>query len=147
MFTRRSMQRLAKTRVRSVAAWGFALTLGLGSPGVLPAQKRVSSEKTALPELGDKPESVLKVENLKGTVKKVDLEKRTITVAHSDGESAFTFPTAAGREKISLSKKVARALGKKALRLEEMTAGSQVKVAYYPTLGTIMEITVEELAR
>ena len=117
----------------------------LASP--LAAQKRVSSEKKTSPELGDKPSAVLKVENLKGTLKSVDLQKRTVTVSHSDGEMVFSFPTAAGREKITLSKKVAAAMGKKSLRLEEIQAGSRVKVAYYPALGTIMEITVEELAR
>ena len=139
------MERFATVRIRLVTLWTVILTWGLMAP--LAAQKRVSSEKQSLPELGNKPSSVLKIENLKGTVKKVDLTKRIVTVAHSDGETEFTFPTAAGREKISLSKKVSRALGKKSLRLEELPAGSQVKVAYYPALGSIMEITVEEIAR
>ncbi|MBI3696286.1 MAG: hypothetical protein HY238_15795 [Acidobacteria bacterium] len=120
-------------------------SLVLASP--LAAQKRVSSEKKTSPELGDKPNSVLKIENLKGTLKSVDLQKRTVTVSHSDGEMVLSFPTAAGREKITLSKKVAAAMGKKSLHLEEIRAGSRVKVAYYPALGAIMEITVEELAR
>ena len=139
------MKRLARPRIRIVVLGTMIITGALIGP--LPAQKRVSSEKQALPELGNKPSAVLKIENLKGTVKKVDLTKRAVTVAHSDGETEFTFPTAAGREKISLSKKVARALGKKSLRLEEMPAGSQVKVAYYPALGSIMEITIEEMGR
>lgn len=123
------------------------LVLACALPQPLAAQKRVSSEKQSQPELGDKPNSVLKIENFKGAVKKIDLTKRTVTVSHSDGDKEFAFPTAAGREKISLSKKVSRALGKKVLRLEELPAGSQVKVAYYPALGTIMEITIEDLAR
>jgi len=132
---------MAKVRILLVAAAGLLLAGGMA------AQKRVSSEKTALPELGDRPTQVLKVETVKGTVKKVDLEKRTVSVDHAGAQSVFTFPTAAGREKISLSKKVAAALGKKSLHLEELTAGCRVKVAYYPTLGSIMEITIEELAR
>lgn len=124
-----------------------AVALACFSMGPLPAQRRVSSEKQSLPELGDKPNSVLKIEAFKGTVKKVDLAKRVVTVSRSDEEKEFGFATAAGKEKISLSKKVSRTLGKKALRLEDLPAGSQVKVAYYPALGTIMEITIEELAR
>ena len=135
------MQRLTRSCIQSVLVWCLVLASSLA------AQKRVSSEKKTSPELGDKPSAVLKVENLKGTLKSVDLQKRTITVSHSDGEMVFSFPTAAGREKITLSKKVAAAMGKKSLRLEEIQAGSRVKVAYYPALGTIMEITVEELAR
>jgi len=114
---------------------------------LLPAQKRVTSEKEGRPELGDKPESVLRVETLKATLKQVDLEKRTITVTHKDGDSVFSFPTAAGREKVNLSKKAAKLLGKKSLRLEDVKVGSQVKVAYYPALGTVMEFTVEEMAK
>ena len=123
------------------------LFLAWSSPQPLAAQRKVSSERDSRPELGDKPSAVLKVESLKGSVKKIDLTKRTVTVTHSDGDKEFTFPTAAGREKISLSKKVSKALSKKALRLEELPAGSQVKVAYYPALGSIMEITVEEMGR
>ena len=136
-----AMNLSARIRIQLVLVWCLGLAVPLG------AQKRVSSEKQGLPELGDKPSSVLKIESLKGTIKKVDLEKRTVTVGHSDGETVFTFPTIAGKEKISLSKKVARLTGKKSLRLEEVQAGSQVKVSYYPELGRIMEITVEELAR
>ncbi len=113
----------------------------------LAAQKRVTSETKSLPELGDKPGQVLKVENIKGAVKKVDLEKRTVTVTQSDADTVLSFPTASGREKVSVSKKVEKALGKKSLRLEDLPVGSQVKVAYYPALGTIMQITVEDLAR
>jgi hypothetical protein len=79
-------------------------------------------------------------------VKKVDLGKRTVTIAHDNSETVFSFPTTAGREKIYLSKKAARALGKKSLRLDEVPTGSQVKVAYYPALGTIMHLTIEEVA-
>jgi hypothetical protein len=129
----------------------FALLLALAGALWLPlaAQKKgkVTSERSAPPELGDKPTSPLKIENVKGTVKNVDLQKRTVTIAQAGGETVFSFPTAAGREKIYLSKKVARALGKKSLRLDEIPAGSQVKVAYYPALGTIMQLTIEELAR
>lgn len=131
----------------TVPALACMLALLIWPAAPLAAQKKVTSEKEARPELGDKPDSVLKVETVKGTLKQVDLQKRTVTIAHHDGESTFTFPTAAGREKVGLSKRVAKAVGKKSLRLEDIQAGSQVKVAYYPALGTIMEFTVEELAR
>ena len=109
--------------------------------------KRVTSERGSLPELGEIPTGVLKVDKLKGKVKAVDLKKRTVTVTYSDGEIELGFPTAAGREKVTLGKKPARALGKKSVQLEDLPAGSEVKVAYYPSLGQIMEITVEELGR
>ena len=125
-----------------------ALTLVVSTPAVLWAQGRVSSERDKLPpRLGDRAAPVLKIENLKGSLKSVDLAKRTITITHANGEETFGFPTAPGREKVTLSKKVARALGKKSLRLEDIQAGWQVKVAYYPALGQIMELIVEETAR
>lgn len=125
----------------------MAVACGLCLPLAGQQKGKVTSERQSQPELGDKPSGPLKVENLKGTLKKVDLQKRTVTIAQADGESVFSFPTAAGREKIYLSKKVARALKKKSLRLDEIPVGSQVKVAYYPALGTIMQLTIEELAR
>lgn len=134
-----------QTRLTILCGLALGFCLWAFNPAL--AQKKVTSERESRPELGDKPDAVLKVENLKGTVKSVDLAKRTITVAHADGETVFSFPTASGREKIGLSKKVARATSKKSFRLEDLTAGSQVKVAYYPALGTIMQITVEDLAR
>ncbi len=136
-------------RFRTLLTLGsrFVLCCLLCASASVMAQKRVSSERESRPELGDKPDAPLKVETIKGTLKKIDLEKRTVTIAHGESESVFGFPTAAGREKITLSKKVAKTLGKKSLRLEEVQSGSQVKVAYYPALGTIMELTIEELGR
>jgi len=136
-------------RARSLCRCIVTLTLAwvIGGWNVLPAQKGVSSEKQKLPELGNKPNSLLKIESVKGTIKKIDLQKRTVTIAHSDSETTFAFPTVAGKEKITLSKRVSRAVGKKSWRLEEVPAGSQAKVSYYPELGTIMEIIIEEVAR
>ncbi len=128
--------------------WGSILALGVIGPVLAPAQKGVSSEKKTSPELGQIPTGVLKVEKLKGVVKSVDLEKRSVTVTHSGTHSGsgstFEFPTAAGREKISISNKVARASGKRSFRLEDLKPGSEVRVQYYPALGTIMEIVVED---
>lgn len=141
------MHRLRRSCTLSKLACLLAFCWVLGPAIPLDAQKKVTSEKEGRPELGDKPDSVLKVETVKGTLKEVDLQKRTITVAHHDGDSTFSFPTAAGREKVTLSKKVAKAVGKKSLRLDDVKPGSLVKVAYYPALGTIMEFTLEELPR
>ena len=128
--------------------WGGILVLGVIGPVLAPAQKgNVSSEKKTSPELGQIPTGVLKVEKLKGVVKSVDLEKRSVTISSgkdSGSGSTFEFPTAAGREKISISNKVARASGKRAFRLEDLKPGSDVRVQYYPALGTIMEIIVED---
>jgi hypothetical protein len=123
--------------------WGAAQTPPPTGAGK--GTKRVSSERSGLPELGEIPSGVLKVEKIKGRVKAVDLEKRTVTVTHSGGDLVLGFPTAAGREKVTLGKKAAKALGKKSTGLEDLPAGSEVKVAYYPSLGQIMEIVVEEL--
>lgn len=137
---------------KSILVWGLVGgVLGVAQTppptGGGKGSKRVISEKSGLPELGEVPTGVLKVEKLKGKVKAVDLKKRTVTVT-SDGENMeLGFPTAAGREKVTLGKKAAKALGKKSVLLEDLPAGSEVKVQYYPTLGQIMEITVEDLGR
>jgi hypothetical protein len=135
---------IAPKRVGFWIVWGSILALGVIGPVLAPAQKGVSSEKKTSPELGQIPTGVLKVEKLKGVVKSVDLEKRSVTVGHAGNSSTFEFPTAAGREKISISGKVARASGKRAFRLEDLKPGSEVRVQYYPALGTIMEIVVED---
>jgi hypothetical protein len=141
--------RVAPKRVGFWIGWGSILALGVIGSVLAPAQKgNVSSEKKTSPELGQIPTGVLKVEKLKGVVKSVDLEKRSVTITHSGKDSGngstFEFPTAAGREKISISPKVARASGKRAFRLEDLKPGSEVRVQYYPALGTIMEIMVED---
>jgi hypothetical protein len=109
--------------------------------------KRVSSEKSSLPELGEIPTGVLKVEKFKGKVKSVDLKARTVTVTREDETMTLGFPTAAGREKVTLGKKPARALGKKSVGLEDLPAGSEVRVSYYPALQQVMELMIEELGR
>jgi len=124
--------------------WSWAQTQPAAGGG---RGKRVSSERGGQPDLGEIPTSVLKIEKIKGKVKAVDLKKRTVTVTHSDLITELGFPTAPGREKIVLGKKPARALGKKSIGLEDLQAGSEVKVSYYPSLGQILEIIVEETGR
>ena len=136
-----------------ITRWILCLALGAAfGPAQTPpptgggrGTRRVTSERGGLPELGTIPTGVLKVEKIKGKVKSVDLKQRTVTVTHKDGELTLGFPTTAGREKVTLGKKPSQALGKKAVSLEDLTAGSEVKVSYYPSLGQIMEILVEEM--
>lgn len=98
-------------------------------------------------ELGEKPEAVLRIVKLKGTLSAIDLEERTITVDsdkkdQEDGlKLMFAQPT--GREQIKASKKAEKVLGKKRLKLEELKVGSEVSLQYYPVLGQLMELTVE----
>ncbi len=127
------------------ALWGLAQTPPPTGGGR--GSKRVISEREGLPELGAIPTGVLKVEKTKGKVKSVDVKQRTVTIAQKDGELTLGFPTAAGREKVTLGKKPSQALGKKSVGLEDLPAGSEVKVSYYPALGQIMEIVVEEMGR
>ncbi len=93
---------------------------------------------------GTRPNSVLKVVKLKGTVKSIDLQKRTVTIASSKGqplELAFSQP--AGREQLKAGKKALKRLGKKRIRLEELESGAKVKAQYYPVLAQLMELVVE----
>ncbi len=93
---------------------------------------------------GTRPNSVLKVVKLKGTVKSIDLQKRTVTIAASKGqplELAFSQP--AGREQLKAGKKALKRLGKRRMRLEELESGAKVKAQYYPVLAQLMELVVE----
>ena len=135
---------------KSIVAWGLVGVMWGAAQTPPPTgggrgTRRVISESSGLPELGERPTGVLKVEKVKGKVKAVDLQKRTVTVTRSEGDLVLGFPTAAGREKVTLGKKAAKALGKKSFGLEDLPVGSGVKVAYYPTLSQIMEIVVEEM--
>lgn len=95
--------------------------------------------------LGNIPTGVLDIEKVSGTISKIDLEARTVSV-HSKKSSAdlvLTFSQPEGREQIKLSKKAEKKLGKKRLRLDEVAMGTDVQVRYYPALGQIMELTVD----
>lgn len=98
------------------------------------------------PELGSKPGSMLKIVKLKGMLSKVDLEKRTVTITPNKKETELElgFPQPAGREQIKASKKAQKVLGRKKLRLEELKAGSKVQLQYYPVLGQVMELIIQE---
>lgn len=95
--------------------------------------------------LGEIPTSVLDVEKLSGTISKIDLAARTISVQTKKGapDLVLTFSQPEGREQIKLSKKAEKKLGKKRLRLDEVTMGSEAQIRYYPALGQIMELTVD----
>ncbi len=94
----------------------------------------------------NRPESVLKVLKVKGTLERIDLEKRTVTIlaGKRDAGLELGFPQPAGREQIKVSKKAAKILGAKKLRLEELKAGSKVRLQYYPALGQLMELIIEK---
>ena len=95
--------------------------------------------------LGNIPIGVLDVEKLSGTINKIDLTARTISI-HTKKNSTdlvLTFSQPEGREQIKMSKKAEKKLGKKRLRLDEVEMGSSVQVRYYPALAQIMELTVE----
>lgn len=94
--------------------------------------------------------SVLAIVKLKGSIAKVDLERRTITVAvkkKKDREIELAFSQPAGKEQIDVSKKAAKLLGKKNLELEELKPGSTVHLRYYTSLMQVMDLVVEQLAR
>lgn len=99
-------------------------------------------------ELGETPEAVLRIVKLKGKLSAIDLKDRTITIEpeKKDKEDGLklTFSQPAGREQIKVSKKAEKILGKKRLKLEELKVGSEVSLEYYPVLGQLMELTVEE---
>ncbi len=90
--------------------------------------------------------SVLDIVKLKGSIGKVDLEQRTITIVskkNKGGDIELSFSQPAGREQIDVSKKAAKLLGKKNLELEELKPGSTVKLRYYSSLMQVMELIVE----
>ena len=90
--------------------------------------------------------SVLDIVKLKGSIGKVDLERRTITIVskkNKGGDVELSFSQPAGREQIDVSKKAAKLLGKKNMELEELKPGSAVKLRYYSSLMQVMDLTVE----
>jgi hypothetical protein len=99
-------------------------------------------------ELGEKPEAVLRIVKVKGKLSHIDLKERTITIAtdKDDKEDGLklTFAQPEGREQIKVSKKAEKVLGKKRLKLEELKVGSEVSLQYYPLLGQLMELTIEQ---
>ncbi len=121
--------------------------------GVSAAQQKTASSTTR-PGVNDnttgealegaRPTSVLKIVKTKGSVKSVDLQKRTVTIAPPKGEPlVLAFSQPAGREQVKTGKKAAKRLGKKRLRLEELESGAKVRAQYYPVLGQLMELVVE----
>ena len=124
---------------------------------VLPAQKASTTSSGAKirrdidfkggPEAPlNRPESVLKVVKVKGTLEGIDLKKRTVTILAGKRHAGLElgFPQPAGREQIKVAKKAAKILGTKKLRLEELKAGSKVRLQYYPALGQVMELIIEK---
>ena len=93
---------------------------------------------------GTRPEAVLKVVKAKGTVTSVDLEKRTVLFSLSkSGAMELAFSQPPGREQLKTGKKAAKRIGKNRIRLEELQAGSKVRVQYYPLLSQLLEVVVD----
>ena len=108
--------------------------------------------------------SMAKPQKATALVTDLDLKERSITIVPAKKDGKFKvaslddkgrvwgwanqlileFPVPAGLEKVKTSKRAAKVLGKKQLRLDEVTVGSRVKVEYYPVLMQIIEITVEQ---
>lgn len=92
--------------------------------------------------------SVLDIIKVKGSIGKVDLEKRSVTVVphgkKAGGEVELTFPQPRGREQIKVSKKAAKRLGKKDIELEELKPGASVRLQYYPRLQQVMELIIDQ---
>ena len=97
----------------------------------------------------DRPDKPLKILKLKGVIEKVDLKKRTVTIAGSKKKQAsmeLSFPQPRGLEQVKSSKKTFKRLGKKKLALEDLKAGSKVRLQYYPLLEQVAELIVEQPA-
>ena len=94
------------------------------------------------------PDEVLRVVKIKGVIDTTDLQTRTVTVKPNKKEDPaleLGFPQPAGREQIKAGKKAEKVLGKKNLTLEELKPGWDVTLEYYPVLGQILSLTIEEL--
>ena len=139
--------------------WKFLIALVLAA--ALPAWGQFtsttsSSEKTrAEPYINDKgapldrPDKPLKILKLTGVIEKVDLDKRTVTIAGAkkkQGSLELSFPQPNGLEQVKTSKKTFKMLGKKRLALEDLKTGSKVRLQYYPLLEQVAELIVEQPA-
>ena len=125
-----------------------ACVLFLRAQNDVPAMDKTRNSNDRAPKTPiDVPDAVLKVVKLKGTVGKVDLAKRTVTIASEkkeDPDLELTFSQPSGREQIKVSKKAEKLLGKKKLDLEELKSGAKVIVEYYPALQQVMSLTIEK---
>jgi hypothetical protein len=137
---------------------GIVLAAALAVPAAF-AQDQKSSSSKIRPgdhsnavgnELGETPEAVLQIVKVKGKLSAIDSHDRTVTIAtdKKDKENGLklTFAQPAGREQIKVSKKAEKMLGKKRLKFEELKVGSEVTLQYYPVLGQLLELTVEQPA-
>ena len=97
----------------------------------------------------DRPDEPLKILKLKGVIEKVDLKKRTVTIAGAkkkQGSIELSFPQPNGLEQVKASKKTFKMLGKKRLALEDLKTGSKVRLQYYPLIEQVAELIVEQPA-
>jgi hypothetical protein len=153
-----------------VVVSGLAITNLLAAQQPTPGEKTRPSGKGATYNepgatyTGDQKQ-LAKPRKATAVVKDIDLKKRLILlepvkknqsfrVADVDdsGRRWYTvdeldlgFVTPEGQERIQVSKKVARSMGKKEILLEELKPSAKVRVEYYPVLRRILTIRVEEL--
>ena len=85
----------------------------------------------------NKPESVLQVLKVKGTVQGIDLKKRTVTVLPRKSKAGLElgFPQPAGREQIKVSKKAAKILGTKKAKTRGTEGGLEGAASLLPGAG------------
>ena len=148
------------------ASLAVLVVSGQSSPRTAGEKSRADPTKES-PSLGapgaqytGKQGSLAKPQKVKALVTAVDFQDRSITLRrakqgqqfrvadlgekgrqwYSVPELQLTFVVPEGLEKIDASKKAAKALGRKAVRLEDVGVGSQVQVEYYPVLRQILKM-------
>jgi hypothetical protein len=176
IFVRRTGKRLNRSSCRPLLARSFVIGTAatLAAAAILAAQHtagektrvdaRTGSENAPVATYSGKGSDYqVAPQKAKATVRKIDLEKRTVTVVPAkkgakfkvaeigpEGRTWFqveemecNFVMGAGLEKITASKGAAKVLGKKGILLDELPVGSEIKIEYYPALRSILEMTVE----
>ena len=133
----------------------LALAAALPVAGQFTSTTSSGAKTRAEPYLDDKgapldqPDKPLRIVKLKGVIEKVDLKKRTVTIAGTkkkQGSIELSFPQPNGLEQVKASKKTFKMLGKKRLALEDLKTGSKVRLQYYPLLEQVAELIVEQPA-
>jgi hypothetical protein len=142
---------MPSTLIRFLFAMMLAAPLAFAQQQSTGSKTRAGDHTNAVgTELGERPEAVLRIVKLKGRLSAIDLKERTITIApekkSTEDDLTLTFSQPEGREQIKTSKKAEKVLGKKRLKLEELKVGSEVSLQYYPVLGQLMELTIEQPA-
>ncbi len=154
------------TAAAQVALPLMLLALALAAEGARPQANGEPRQDPRASQAGPrKAGPAAKPRKVKAVLREVDLDHRSITIVplrpepgaaggerpgRADLEKLeLAFPAPAGSELIKLSKRAAKALGKKGAKkipLEQLKAGSQLRVEYDPAAGRIIELVVEQAA-